>query len=143
MLYSSRDGTTPHGRDSTLSWCFYQPSKYPERSTRLRAEILKGCRENATAAQKICILAHPDPDEFRAREVGRLGTPAHDNSRLMVDRGYGVVRKNLAMTEWSILVSISQKYSRTEYRSGWQAQKHEAAAVGRPKDGVRMALLVD
>ncbi|KAI1401346.1 cytochrome P450 monooxygenase CYP539B5 [Hypoxylon fuscum] len=51
------------------------------------------------------------------------------------------VGQNFAMTEMAYcMVRILQKYERLEYRGDWHAQRHEAEIVGKPSDGVRIAL---
>ncbi|KAI8628242.1 cytochrome P450 [Xylariaceae sp. FL1651] len=51
------------------------------------------------------------------------------------------VGQNFALTEMAYcIVRILQKYDRLEYRGDWEAQKHEAEIVGKPSDGVHVAL---
>ncbi|KAL7627839.1 hypothetical protein AAE478_002034 [Parahypoxylon ruwenzoriense] len=51
------------------------------------------------------------------------------------------VGQNFAMTEMAYcMVRILQKYDRLEYRGDWHAQLHEAEVVGKPSQGVRVAL---
>ncbi|KAI0025423.1 cytochrome P450 monooxygenase CYP539B5 [Xylariomycetidae sp. FL0641] len=51
------------------------------------------------------------------------------------------VGQNFAMTEMAYcMVRILQKYDRLEYRGDWHAQKHVAEIVGKPCDGVKVAL---
>ena len=38
------------------------------------------------------------------------------------------------------MVRILQKYDRLEYRGDWRTQKHEAEIVGKPSEGVKVAL---
>ncbi|KAI1102772.1 cytochrome P450 monooxygenase CYP539B5 [Jackrogersella minutella] len=51
------------------------------------------------------------------------------------------VGQNFAMTEMAYcMVRIIQKYDRIEYRGDWYAQQHEAEVVGKPSQGVKIAL---
>ncbi|KAI5921432.1 cytochrome P450 [Camillea tinctor] len=51
------------------------------------------------------------------------------------------VGQNFALTEIAYcLTKILQKYDRLEYRGDWYAQKHEAEIVGKPSQGVPVAL---
>ncbi|KAI1265037.1 cytochrome P450 [Xylariaceae sp. FL1019] len=51
------------------------------------------------------------------------------------------VGQNFALTEMAYtLVRILQKYSRLEYRGDWGAQQHDAEIVGKPSQGVAVAL---
>ncbi|KAI1762067.1 cytochrome P450 monooxygenase CYP539B5 [Hypoxylon sp. FL1150] len=51
------------------------------------------------------------------------------------------VGQNFAMTEMAYcMVRILQKYERLEYRGDWYAQQHEAEVVGKPSQGVHIAL---
>ncbi|CAJ2514053.1 Uu.00g021720.m01.CDS01 [Anthostomella pinea] len=51
------------------------------------------------------------------------------------------VGQNFAMTEMAYcMVRILQKYDGLEYRGDWHAQKHEAEVVGKPSQGVNVAL---
>ncbi|KAI5868288.1 cytochrome P450 monooxygenase CYP539B5 [Durotheca rogersii] len=51
------------------------------------------------------------------------------------------VGQNFAMTEMAYcMVRILQKYDRLEYRGDWHAQLHEAEIVGKPSQGVKVAL---
>lgn len=38
------------------------------------------------------------------------------------------------------MVKILQKYDRIEYRGDWYAQKHETEVVGKPSQGVKIAM---
>ncbi|KAI0161147.1 cytochrome P450 monooxygenase CYP539B5 [Hypoxylon sp. FL1284] len=51
------------------------------------------------------------------------------------------VGQNFAMTEMAYcMVRILQKYDRIEYRGDWHAQRHEAEVVGKPSQGVKIAM---
>ncbi|KAI0594547.1 cytochrome P450 [Biscogniauxia sp. FL1348] len=51
------------------------------------------------------------------------------------------VGQNFALTEMACcLTKILQKYDRLEYRGDWYAQRHEAEIVGKPSQGVPVAL---
>ncbi|KAI2637248.1 cytochrome P450 monooxygenase CYP539B5 [Hypomontagnella submonticulosa] len=51
------------------------------------------------------------------------------------------VGQNFAMTEMAYcMVRILQKYDGLEYRGDWHAQRHEAEIVGKPSQGVNVAL---
>ncbi|KAI1211032.1 cytochrome P450 monooxygenase CYP539B5 [Annulohypoxylon truncatum] len=51
------------------------------------------------------------------------------------------VGQNFALTEMAYcMVKIVQKYDRLEYRGDWHAQKHETEVVGKPSQGVKVAL---
>ncbi|OTB08280.1 hypothetical protein M426DRAFT_8087 [Hypoxylon sp. CI-4A] len=51
------------------------------------------------------------------------------------------VGQNFALTEMAYcMVRIVQKYERLEYRGDWHAQQHEAEVVGKPSQGVKVAL---
>ncbi|KAI1092701.1 cytochrome P450 monooxygenase CYP539B5 [Rostrohypoxylon terebratum] len=51
------------------------------------------------------------------------------------------VGQNFALTEMAYcMVKILQKYDRIEYRGDWYAQKHETEIVGKPSEGVKIAL---
>ncbi|KAI2607266.1 cytochrome P450 monooxygenase CYP539B5 [Hypoxylon fragiforme] len=51
------------------------------------------------------------------------------------------VGQNFAMTEMAYcIIRILQKYDRLEYRQDWHSQRHEAEIVGKPSQGVKVAL---
>lgn len=51
------------------------------------------------------------------------------------------VGQNFALTEMAYcMVKILQKYDRIEYRGDWYAQKHETEVVGKPSQGVKIAM---